>query len=112
MDTTAFPGDTLLVPVNPQISAVLDRYPLPNDPQGPFGARTYAAPSPVSTVTDQFSFRIDHRISDQAQFFARFTLKPSHRAVDQSRSDGHRPQLSPPAFSITSAMAAFITRAP
>jgi len=92
IDTTAFPGDTLLVPVNPQISAVLNRYPLPDDPQGPFGPRTYAAPSPVSTVTDQFSFRIDHRISDKAQFFARFTLNqvtgpltnPDQTAIDPS----------------------------
>jgi len=92
VDTTAFPGDTLQVPVNPQISAVLDRYPLPNDPQGPFGDRTYAAPSPVSTVTDQFSIRIDHRISDKAQFVARFTLNqvsgpltnPDQTAIDPS----------------------------
>ena len=92
IDTTAFPGDTLRVPVNPQIAAVLNRYPLPDDPQGPFGARTYAAPSPVSTVTDQFSFRIDHRISDKAQFFARFTLNqvtgpltnPDQTAIDPS----------------------------
>jgi hypothetical protein len=92
LDTTAFPGDTLMVPVNPQISAVLSRYPLPDDPQGPFGARTYEAPSPVSTVTDQFSFRIDHRISEKAQFFARFALNqvtgpltnPDQTAIDPS----------------------------
>ena len=90
VDTTAFPGDTLLVPVNPQISAVLARYPLPDDPQGPFGDRTYAAPSPVSTVTDQFSFRVDHRISEVSQFFARFMLNqvngpltnPDQTAID------------------------------
>jgi hypothetical protein len=34
-DTTAFPGDTLLVPVDPGIARVLARYPLPNDPLGP-----------------------------------------------------------------------------
>ena len=92
VDTTAFLGDTLMVPVNPQIAAVLARYPLPDDPQGPFGDRTYAAPSPVSTVTDQFSFRIDHRISGKAQFFARFTLNqvtgpltnPDQTAIDPS----------------------------
>ncbi|MGD0128638.1 MAG: hypothetical protein ABSF46_25035 [Terriglobia bacterium] len=49
VDNTAFPGDILLVPVNPQIAAVLARYPLPDDPQGPFGDRTYAAPAPVTT---------------------------------------------------------------
>jgi len=92
VDTTAFPGDTLLVPVNPQIAAVMARYPLPDDPQGPFGDRTYAAPAPVTTNTDQFSVRIDHRISDKAQFFARFSLNqvngpltnPDQTAVDPS----------------------------
>lgn len=92
LDTTAFPGDTLLVPVNPQIRAVLARYPLPDDPQGPFGDRTYAASAPVSTVTDQFSFRVDHRISEPSQFFARFTLNqvngpltnPDQTAIDPS----------------------------
>lgn len=74
LDTTAFSGDTLLVPINPQIRSVLTRYPLPDDPQGPFGEHTYAAPAPVSTVTDQFSFRLDHQISTQSQFFARFAL--------------------------------------
>jgi hypothetical protein len=92
IDTTAFPGDTLHVPVNPQIAKVLARYPLPDDPQGPFGDRTYAAPAPVTTNTDQFSVRVDHRISDKAQFFARFSLNqvngpltnPDQTAIDPS----------------------------
>src|SRR5437660_3163460 len=54
IDTATFPGDTLTVPVNPAIASVLTRYPLPNEPQGPFGARTYAASSKVATSTDQF----------------------------------------------------------
>ena len=92
VDNTAFPGDTLLVPVNPQIGAVLARYPLPDDLQGPFGDHTYAASAPVSTVTDQFSFRVDHRISEASQFFARFSLNqvngpltnPDQTAIDPS----------------------------
>ena len=92
INTTAFPGDTLLVPVNPQIAPVLARYPLPNDPQGAYGARTYATSSKVSTTTNQFSVRIDHRISDKAQFFARFNLNqidgpltnPNQTAIDPS----------------------------
>ena len=92
LDTTAFPGDTLVVPVNPQIAQVLARYPLPNDPQGPYGARTYATSSKVQTTSDQFSVRIDHRISDKAQLFARFNLNnvtgpttnPSQTAIDPS----------------------------
>ena len=42
LDTTAFPGDTLIVPVDPRIAKILARYPLPNDPTGPYGARTFA----------------------------------------------------------------------
>src|SRR6266576_60485 len=53
IDTATFPGDTLTVPVNPAIASVLARYPLPNESQGPFGARTYAASSKVATSTDQ-----------------------------------------------------------
>ncbi len=92
IDTTAFPGDTLMVPVNPGISTVLARYPAPDDPQGPFGDHTFAASSPVSTVTDQFSFRVDHHISDASQIFARFSFNqvngpltnPDQTALDPS----------------------------
>ena len=90
MNATAFPGDTLLVPVDPRIAPALERYPLPNDPQGPYGERTYATSSKVTTSTDQFSLRIDHRISDKARLFARFNLNqvdgpltnPSQTAID------------------------------
>ena len=92
LNTTAFPGDTLLVPVNPQIASVLARYPLPNDPQGPYGTRTYATSSKVSTFTDQFSVRIDHRLSGKGQLFGRFSFNnvdgpltnPSQTALDPS----------------------------
>jgi Carboxypeptidase regulatory-like domain len=92
IDTTSYPGDVLTVPVNPQIVPVLDRYPLPNDPQGAYGARTYATSSKVATRTDQFSIRTDHRLSDKATFFARFSLNqvtgpltnPDQTAIDPS----------------------------
>jgi hypothetical protein len=73
-DTTAFPGDTLIVPVDPRIAKLMARYPLPNDPEGPYGARTYATSSKVATSSDQFSVRIDHRISAKSQLFGRFSL--------------------------------------
>src|SRR5437868_5269367 len=57
IDTLTFPGDTLIVPVNPAIAPVLARYPLPNNPAGPYGDRTYAISSKVTTRTDQFSVR-------------------------------------------------------
>ncbi|HXM16556.1 MAG TPA: carboxypeptidase-like regulatory domain-containing protein, partial [Candidatus Eremiobacteraceae bacterium] len=37
IDTTTFPGDTLFVPVSSKIASVLARYPLPNEPSGPYG---------------------------------------------------------------------------
>jgi hypothetical protein len=92
IDTATFPGDTLTVPVNPAIKPVLDAYPLPNDPTGPYGDRTFATSSKVTTVTDQFSVRVDHTISDKAQLFTRFSLNqvtgpvtnPDQTAIDPS----------------------------
>ncbi len=74
IDTLTYPGDTLIVPLNPAILLVLVGYPLPNDPLGPFGERTYATSSKVATTSDQFSFRLDQKLSDKAQLFARFNL--------------------------------------
>jgi hypothetical protein len=90
LNTTAHPGDTLYVPVDPAIKAILDRYPKPNDPQGPYGARTYATSSKISTVTNQFSLRLDHKLSAAGQLFFRASLNnvdgpttnPSQIALD------------------------------
>lgn len=92
IDTTSVPGDTLFVPVSPQIAPILARYPLPNDPTGSFGPRTYAASSKVATDTDQFSIRVDHKLSDKATLFTRFSLNnvngpitnPDQTAIDPS----------------------------
>ncbi|HEV8076304.1 MAG TPA: TonB-dependent receptor, partial [Candidatus Acidoferrum sp.] len=92
IDTTSFPGDTLTVPVSPQIAGILARYPLPNDPGGAFGARTFATSSKVVTDTDQFSIRVDHKLSDKATLFTRFSLNnvdgpttnPDQTAIDPS----------------------------
>jgi hypothetical protein len=92
IDTTAFPGDTLFIPVDPRISKMLSHYPLPNDLQGPYGARTYATSSKVSTDADQFSIRIDHKLSEKSRLFGRFNLdnitgpttNPSQTAIDPS----------------------------
>ena len=92
IDTTAFPGDTLFVPVDGRISKLINRYPLPNDTGGPYGPRTYATSSKVRTDADQFSIRIDHRLSDKSQLFGRFsynnlsgpTTNPEETAIDPS----------------------------
>src|SRR6202012_279203 len=82
--------DTLMVPVNPDIAAVLERYPMPNNPTGAFGARTYAAPSNVVTNADQFSIRIDQKLGEKGQFLGRFnydnltgpTTNPDQTTID------------------------------
>ena len=92
IDTTAYPGDTLVVPVDPRIVPVLNGYPKPNDVQGPYGARTYATSSKVFTGTDQFSLRLDHRLSDTSKLYARFSYNqitgpltnPDQTAIDPS----------------------------
>jgi hypothetical protein len=98
IDTTTFPktstspGDTLFVPVSSKITSILARYPLPNDLGGAFGARTFAASSKVVTDTDQFSIRVDHKLSEKATLFTRFTLNqvngpttnPDQTAIDPS----------------------------
>ena len=74
MDTTAFPGDTLFVPVNNSIAQILARYPLPNNPLGTFGPNTYATSSKVNTDADQFSARIDVQSSTKNHWMARFSF--------------------------------------
>ena len=91
-DATAFPGDTLIVPVDPGIAKILARYPLPNLPTGPFGVHTYATSSKVVTNADQFSIRLDHNLSDKNHLLVRFnfnnltgpTTNPDQTAIDPS----------------------------
>jgi hypothetical protein len=91
-DTTAFLGDTLYVPVGAQVAPILAAYPEPNDPQGAYGPRTYATSSKAATDSNQFSVRIDHRVSDQGQLFGRFNFNnvqgpltnPSQPVLDPS----------------------------
>ncbi|HUA16854.1 MAG TPA: TonB-dependent receptor [Verrucomicrobiae bacterium] len=91
-DTLLIAGGASSPGVNPAIAAVLARYPLPNNPTGAFGERTYAAPSNVSTNADQFSLRVDQKIGPKGEFFARFnydnltgpTTNPSQTLLDPS----------------------------
>ncbi len=90
--TDTSPGDTLTIPVNAAIVPILNQYPLPNEPGGSFGDRTYATSSKIYTRTDQFSVRIDHQISDKASLMTRFSLNqvtgpltnPDQTAIDPS----------------------------
>ncbi len=74
VDSGAFAGDTLIVPVNTAMARVLARYPLPNYPQGAYGVHTYATSSRVPTNADQLSARFDHQAGSRNRFFARVTF--------------------------------------
>jgi hypothetical protein len=82
--------DTLTVPVNTDIAAILERYPKPNLTTGPYGLNTYATASKVATDANQFSLRLDHKLTSKDQFFARFvmdnlsgpTTNPDQTAID------------------------------
>ena len=50
LDTTAFPGDTLYVPVNPQMAPILAAYPCPTILKGPL-ERAPTPPPPKSRRT-------------------------------------------------------------
>jgi hypothetical protein len=95
VDTITYPNgsvDTLNVPVDPGIAAILARYPLPNYPAGPYAANTYATASEVTTDANQFSVRLDHKFTAKDQFFARFNLdnltgpttNPDQTAIDKA----------------------------
>jgi hypothetical protein len=55
---------------------ILKYFPLPNQPGDPFtNANNYASSGSAQTNLDNYDFRIDHRISENQTFFARY----SHR---------------------------------
>jgi hypothetical protein len=67
-------ADQLLVPLNPAAQTVLNRYPMPNQPNGPFGSRTFNFEYSLPENHDQWSARVDHQFSDKDQIFGRFTF--------------------------------------
>jgi hypothetical protein len=63
--------DQLRVPLDPASAYVLNQYPLPNQPTGPFGPRTFNLQSSLPENHDQFSIRGDHRFSNKDSIFIR-----------------------------------------
>jgi Carboxypeptidase regulatory-like domain len=92
LDTTAYPGDSLFVPVDAAIAQILRRYPMPNLPTGSYGAHTYATSSKVITLANQFSIRLDQNLTPKDQLFFRFnfnnltgpTTNPDQTVLDPS----------------------------
>ncbi len=65
--------DQLLVPLDSAAQEVLSRYPLPNQPNGPLGPRTFNFEYSVPQNTNQWSARVDHNFSPKDTFFGRFS---------------------------------------
>jgi hypothetical protein len=63
--------DQLQVPLNSVAQQVLNKYPLPNQPNGLYGPNTYNAMFKQPTNDDQFSVRLDQRFSDKDSLFVR-----------------------------------------
>ena len=64
----------LRVPVLPEVSAILAKYPLPNNPGGTLGLRTFQSSYSQAIDRDQYSGRLDHHLSDKDYFFFRYSL--------------------------------------
>jgi hypothetical protein len=65
--------DQLTVPLNPVAQCVLNHYPLPNSPSGPFGPNTLDFEYSLPDDHNQYSGRIDHNFSAKDSLFARYT---------------------------------------
>ena len=64
----------LQVPVLPEAAAILNKYPLPNNPGGTLGPRTFQSAYSQAIDRDQWSGRLDQRISDKDSFFFRYSV--------------------------------------
>jgi hypothetical protein len=74
--------DQLLVPVTPVAKTVLDGFPLPNDPTGPFGPNTFLSALKTPVDGNQYSGRIDHRFSAKDSIFGRYTYNDEAEPID------------------------------
>lgn len=65
---------TLQVPLTADAGAILNKYPLPNNPGGQFGANTLQTAFSTPINRDQYSGRLDQRFSDKDSFFFRYSV--------------------------------------
>jgi hypothetical protein len=69
----------LQVPVLPEVSTILNAYPLPNNPGGTLGPRTFQSTYSQAINRDQYSGRLDQRFSDKDSFFFRYSIASNHQ---------------------------------
>jgi Carboxypeptidase regulatory-like domain/TonB dependent receptor len=69
--STVINGYQYQVPLNSIAGQILNKYPLPNKPNGIYGANTFSEQFKQPTDVDQFSVRVDHHISERDSIFGR-----------------------------------------
>ena len=80
---TMINGYQYQVPLSPTASQILNKYPLPNQPSGLYGDNTFNSIFKQPTDDDQYSIRIDHKISEKDSVFGRVSyINNSQKEVD------------------------------
>jgi hypothetical protein len=64
-------GFTYQVPLNAVAAGILAKYPVPNNPNGIYGANTFTEQFKQPLNVNQFSVRVDHHISEKDILFGR-----------------------------------------
>ena len=80
------PNYNLQVPITSAASAILNKYPLPNEPNGTYGANTFASAFSQPLTRKQFSVRLDQKISEKDSLFFRYSLD-NNTAPDQDTNE-------------------------
>ncbi len=77
---------TLQVPLTSDASSILSKYPMPNTPNGVFGANTLQSAYSVPINRDQYSGRFDQRFSDRDTLFFRYSVATNHAPIQNANS--------------------------
>jgi hypothetical protein len=85
----------LMVPMTSSAQTVLNKYPMPNDPTGPYGACTYLVDLKIPISENQYSFRLDQRFSEKDSIFGRFTYSNNGLPIVSASMAAIDPTWSP-----------------
>jgi hypothetical protein len=82
------------VPLNPVGQQVLNGYPKPNQPNGIYGANTYNTILKEPLTVNQYSIRIDHKISEKDSIFGRASVINNQQLETDPVAAAENPQWS------------------
>jgi hypothetical protein len=94
-----FPGNRIPIQrIHPLSQALLNLTPLPNIANAAAGQNNDVFTGARRVTTDQFTIRVDHKISDRNQLFGRFTFFDSKQFVPFTTNPGAFNSQAPPGF--------------